>query len=87
MRVVMNPKYGPPEDSGTPSGWPSPQAMSAPRAPHSPGGRRSASETGFTTAITIMPISCARSVSSSTFSSVPKKFGCWITSAVTSWPR
>ena len=43
MRVAMKPKYGPPEDSGTPSGWPSPQTMSAPctpsmRAPHSPGG-------------------------------------------------
>ena len=34
MRVVMKPKYGPPEDSGTPSGCPSPQTMSTPlRAP------------------------------------------------------
>ena len=55
MRVVMKPKYGPPEDSGTPSGWPSPTAMSAPRAPHSPGGLSSASEVGLTTAITSMP--------------------------------
>ena len=37
MRVAMKPKYGPPDDSGTPSGWPSPTAMSAPRRPHSPG--------------------------------------------------
>ena len=46
-RVVMKPKYGPPEDSGTPSGWPSPQAMSAPFVPHSPGGFSSASAIGL----------------------------------------
>ena len=40
MRVVMKPKYGPPEDSGTPSGWPSPTTMSTPFVPHSPGGFR-----------------------------------------------
>ena len=52
MRVVMKPKYGPPEDSGTPSGWPSPTTMSTPFAPHSPGGFSIASDSGFTTAIT-----------------------------------
>ena len=83
----MKPKYGPPEDSGTPSGWPSPQTMSAPLAPHSPGGLSIASDIGFTTAITSMPASCAQSVSASTSSSAPKKFGCWITSAVMSSPR
>ena len=47
IRVVRKPAYGPPEDSGTPSGWQSPQAMSAPFAPHSPGGLRMASEVGI----------------------------------------
>ena len=83
----MKPKYGPPDESGTPSGWPSPQAMSAPFAPHCPGGFSTASDSGFTAAITSMPASCAQSVSASTSSSEPKKFGCWITSAVMSWPR
>src|SRR5688572_12513997 len=86
MRVVMKPKYGPPEDSGTPSGCPSPQTMSTPLLPHSPGGFNTASEVGLTTAITSMPAACARSVSTSTSSSVPKKFGCWMTSAVMSSP-
>src|ERR1700733_7414446 len=60
LRVVMKPKYGPPEDSGTPSGWPSPTAMSAPRVPHSPGGFSSASEGGLTTAMTSAWRSCAQ---------------------------
>ena len=61
MRVAMKPKYGPPEDSGTPSGCPSPQAMSAPCAPHSPGGFSTASDVGFTTPITSAPFACAQS--------------------------
>ena len=55
MRVVIKPKSGPPEHSGTPSGWPSPTTMSAPPAPHSPGGFKSASEVGLTQAMTKMP--------------------------------
>ena len=47
IRVVMKPKYGPPEDSGTPSGWPSPQTMSTPFVPHCPGGFSTASEVGI----------------------------------------
>ena len=47
MRVVMKPKYGPPEDSGTPSGWPSPTAMSAPaRAPLRPAASAARARSG-----------------------------------------
>ena len=53
-------------------------------SPHSPGGLSSASEIGLTTAMTSAPCACAQSVSASTSSSTPKKFGCWITSAVMS---
>ena len=47
-----------------------------PSSPHSPGGFSSASDIGFTTAITSAPFACAQSVSASTSSSMPKKFGC-----------
>ena len=60
--VAMKPKYGPPDDSGTPSGWPSPQAMSAPFVPHSPGGFSTASDVGLTTPITSALFACAQSV-------------------------
>src|SRR6185295_13232303 len=86
MRVVRNPAYGPPEDSGTPSGWQSPQAMSAPFVPHSPGGLRRPSDVGFTEAMTMMLLACAQSVRASTSSSTPKKLGCWMTSAAMSSP-
>ena len=86
MRVVRKPAYGPPDDSGTPSGWQSPQAMSAPFVPHSPGGLRMPSDVGFTDAMTMMLCACAQSVIASTSSSWPKKFGCWMTMAVTSSP-
>ena len=87
MRVVMKPKYGPPDDSGTPNGWPSPTTMSAPFVPHSPGGFNSASDSGFTTAISSALLARAQSAIASTSSSRPKKFGCWTTTAVMSWPR
>ncbi len=86
VRVAMKPKYGPPEDSGTPSGCPSPTAMSAPSLPHWPGGFSTASEVGLTTPITSALFACAQSVAASTSSSVPKKFGCCSTTAVMSWP-
>ena len=83
---VMKPKYGPPDDSGTPSGWPSPQAMSAPSAPHCPGGLSSASDVGFTMPMSSAPCACAQSVSLSTSSSVPAKDGCCNTTATGSRP-
>ena len=56
--------------------------------PHSPGGFSIASEVGLTDRDHEHAAPrAARSVSASTSSSVPKKFGCWMTSAVTSSPR
>ena len=85
-RQQRNPKYGPPEDRGIPSGCPSPQAMSAPLAPHSPGGARTLAASGFTNATASAPWACAQSVSASTPSITPKKFGCGTTSAAMSSP-
>ncbi len=76
MRVVMKPKYGPPDDSGTPSGWPSPTAISTPSNAPLPGGFSMPSDVGFTDAMTKMSRARAQSVSASTSSSTPKKFGC-----------
>ena len=45
-----------------PSGWPSPQAMSAPELPQSPGGVSRASATGLTTPMTRAPWAWAQSV-------------------------
>ncbi len=50
------PRYGPPYCGAIPSGWPSPAAMSA---PYSPGGARTASETGSTTATNSAPAAWA----------------------------
>ena len=49
------PRYGPPYWGGMPSGWPSPAAMSA---PYSPGGARTARETGSMTATNRAPAAC-----------------------------
>ena len=51
------PRYGPPKLSGIPSGWPSPAAMSA---PYSPGGARTASDTGSITDTNSAPAAWAR---------------------------
>ena len=55
-----------------PSGWPSPAAMSA---PYAPGGARTASETGSTTATNSAPAAWASRPISAIGSSRPKKFG------------
>ena len=72
--AVINPRYGPPKAVSSPSGWPSPTAMSA---PHSPGVFKIASEMGFTPMMYLAPAACVISPSSSASSSRPKKFGCW----------
>jgi hypothetical protein len=72
----MKPKYGPPDASGTPSGWPSPQAMSAPlRAPLAGGLSRASDRIDHADgqrAVGVRPIGERVDRSSST----PKKFGC-----------
>ena len=66
------PRYGPPYCGAMPSGWPSPAAMSA---PYSPGGARTASETGSTTATKSAPAACARRPISAIGSRMPKALG------------
>ncbi len=83
---VMKPKYGPPDDSGTPSGCPSPKAISAPPSPQLPGAFSNASDVGLTIATTNAPCACAQSVSRSTSSRVPGNVGCCSTSATGSRP-
>ncbi len=72
----MKPNEGPPELMGAPSGWPSPQAMSAPDSPHWPGGLSTDRVSGLTTPITAVPWPLAQSVRRSASSSKPKKLGC-----------
>ncbi len=63
------------KSTGIPSGWPSPQAMSA---PYAPGGWNRPSEIGSHTTTSSAPAAWTASASPRTSSISPKKLGCWM---------
>ena len=70
--AASRPRYGPPYWRAMPSGCPSPTAMSA---SYSPGGARTASEIGSTTATNRAPAAWARRDASAIGSRIPNAFG------------